>query len=508
MDTHIAAPPELEEREVRISPRHPGPADRDVSPPTDAGPPDVVAGARIAALPEHEDRVVPLSARLPGEPDPDAPPTPDAGSPERLAISSREAQPKGKHRLLLGGTAVVAVVALAGGAFLLSPYNHVVPVPKGIAAAVHQVANSAGIDTDRPLAPSASLAGIDLPSRPAAVVLPRYTPEPRDQDLAEVLAVRPGAAASGAPSASQAARAKQGKPTTTEQPAQTAQAFVPHEPGSAIISGPATPNTPPPLMTEAAASPIPPHAAARDITKAVVAAAGPEVAQPQPKPVAQQAAPLAEQQEGHKPDAAPAPAGKPAPPGVAPASAPLDAASQAIHLQAGPMSNGDQIQVLELVTKIATMVSDLKSQGAALRADFAKTTADNQARLADFARRIALTEAIKAVAVAQHASDPAANATPAVADPLPGHPAAVLTPVAVTRPDVAVPSTAPQDAKRYRVQAASPGLALLTEIARGGGDGAQIQLTVGDTIPGWGKVKSVSQRGTSWVVSTDKGVIE
>jgi hypothetical protein len=49
---------------------------------------------------------------------------------------------------------------------------------------------------------------------------------------------------------------------------------------------------------------------------------------------------------------------------------------------------------------------------------------------------------------------------------------------------------------------------MLTEVARGGGDGAQLQVTVGDTIPGWGRVKSVAQRGTSWVVSTEHGVIE
>jgi hypothetical protein len=49
---------------------------------------------------------------------------------------------------------------------------------------------------------------------------------------------------------------------------------------------------------------------------------------------------------------------------------------------------------------------------------------------------------------------------------------------------------------------------LLTEVARGGGDGAQIQVTVGDTVPGWGKVKSVSQAGTSWVVATEHGVIQ
>jgi hypothetical protein len=72
-----------------------------------------------------------------------------------------------------------------------------------------------------------------------------------------------------------------------------------------------------------------------------------------------------------------------------------------------------------------------------------------------------------------------------------------------------MPSVAPADVEphKYRVQAASPGLAMLAEVDRGGGDGAQVQVTVGDDLPGYGKVKSVSQRGTSWVVTTEKAVI-
>ena len=43
--------------------------------------------------------------------------------------------------------------------------------------------------------------------------------------------------------------------------------------------------------------------------------------------------------------------------------------------------------------------------------------------------------------------------------------------------------------KKYRLQAASPGLAMLAEVDRGGGEGAQIQVAVGDTVPGYGRVK-------------------
>jgi hypothetical protein len=174
------------------------------------------------------------------------------------------------------------------------------------------------------------------------------------------------------------------------------------------------------------------------------------------------------------------------------------------------MSGQDQVQVLELVTQMAAMVRDLKTQSESLRADFATTAADNKARLADFDRRIDLAEARNAVAAAGSAGNPAAGATGTPSGPAPAtvQPGMAATPVAVTRPDAALSSASPVAAARYRVQAASPGLALLTEVARGGGDGAQIQVTVGDTVPGWGKVKSVSQAGTSWVVATEHGVIQ
>jgi hypothetical protein len=456
----------------------------------------------IAPPSELEDRGIPASARLPGEPDPDAQSAPAAGPSERLAPSSEKAPTKRNRVLLLGGVAGVAVVVLAGGAFVLSPFNQVVPIPADVAAAARQVAKDAGIDVDRPLAPSASLAGIDPPSRPLAVVLPHYVPEPHDHDLSELLSIRPGSATADAPNASQPAPAKPGKPPTA------AQTFVPHEPGSTIPSEAATSSAPPPLTRESTVSPTQPHPAARDITQAVVVAAAPDPAPPQPKPVTERAAQTAERQGEHKPDAVPGGEQKPPQSAAVPPDAPPDAVLQALHLEAGPMSDEHQVQVLELVTKMAKVVTDLESQAAALRADFAKTTADTQAHLADFARRIDLAEAIKAVAVAQHAGDLSAISAPVGADPLSVRPATTLAPIAVTRPDVALPASAPQDAKRYRVQAASPGLALLTEIARGGGDGAQVQVTVGDTIPGWGKVKSVSQRGTSWVVSTEKGVID
>jgi hypothetical protein len=172
------------------------------------------------------------------------------------------------------------------------------------------------------------------------------------------------------------------------------------------------------------------------------------------------------------------------------------------------MAPQDQVQVLELVTQIAAMVRELRTQDAQLRADFGKATADNAARLADFERRLALTEARHAVSAAREAGEspapPATSAVPAAATV-----ARVQTaPAQLTRAGVAPGSLDEGAARRYRVQAASPGLALLAEIDRGGGDGAQRQVLVGDTIPGYGRIKSIGQRGTAWVVETEHGNIQ
>ena len=84
----------------------------------------------------------------------------------------------------------------------------------------------------------------------------------------------------------------------------------------------------------------------------------------------------------------------------------------------------------------------------------------------------------------------------------------MTAPVAVTPVAAALPASDKGPAKRYRVQAASPGLALLAEIDRGGGDGAQLEVLVGDTVPGYGKITSIGQRGTAWVVTTEHGNIQ
>jgi hypothetical protein len=199
-----------------------------------------------------------------------------------------------------------------------------------------------------------------------------------------------------------------------------------------------------------------------------------------------------------------------------------DPVETASELRPAPLTSADQLQVLELVTQMAAMVRDLRAQHAQLRADFGKTAADNAARLADFERRLALAEARHALWAAEIAGEPLAS-VPLASAPAPGGgalaaagpsagqagaAAAATAPVVVTPVAAALPGSDKSPAKRYRVQAASPGLALLAEIDRGGGDGAQLEVLVGDTVPGYGKITSIGQRGTAWVVTTEHGNIQ
>jgi hypothetical protein len=200
----------------------------------------------------------------------------------------------------------------------------------------------------------------------------------------------------------------------------------------------------------------------------------------------------------------------------------IDPIETAGKLRPSPLTPGDQVQVLELVTQMAAMVRDLRVQQMQLRADFGKTVADNAARVADFERRLALAEARHALSAAQSAGEPLASLPPAPASGPAGEaPAAagsstgqagsataVTAPVLVTPVATALPGSDKGPANRYRVQAASPGLALLAELRRGGGDGAQLEVLVADTIPGYGKITSIGQRGTAWVVTTEHGNIQ
>ncbi len=455
-----------------------------------------------------DEDAVRLSARLPGEPNgplpinalPQESATPDPA--ERLP---RSAPTRSRRRSLLLGGAGVILAAGGAVAFLVSPYNHILPVP-GLTAEVRQIAASAGIALPKPLAPSATLARVPLPPPPAPPVRDVYAAKPRDEQMRELLAlhpndVRPTPAAHDAGAASHATPLAMPptQPAPPSPPGHVAAAANPDvqpdivvaEPGSQAVRipfpAPTAPAAPGPAPTTVLATPQPPDRG---------------LAAPEPPAPTMTPATLAPIQITAPAAMSVMPTSPPAP---APASLPPapDAVSVAENLRPAPMSPPDQVQVLNLVTEMAHMVRDLRLQDAQLRTDLRRATTDYTARLDDYGRRLALAEARNSVS---HAAQD--DASTQAADPPSVVPVVARTvPVVLTPPPIPAPAPV-AGLKRYRVQAASPGLALLAEVDRGGGEGAQTQIMVGDTLPDYGKVKSIAQRGTAWVVTAEHGTIQ
>jgi hypothetical protein len=499
-----------------------------------------------------------LSARLPGEaagapPDEGASNAVEAPAPaddEQLTRSgpSRPTQ----RRLLLIGVSILALGAAGVSAFLVSPYNRVYPVPQ-MASTVRQWAAQAGLTIPPPpLAPSASLAKVALSPPPPPVVRERFTPKPQDQQIQELLALHAGHPASEAApqtvwehgsdnrtgsnagvSTAQSAAGNSAKTTDKVTPGSPISpgseprtsidhadgqlradtppvGYVPHEPGSAANTG-LTDDRQPALPSAASGPQLGgPSSPSPDLTEAVLASLRPSTTAPS-SPAPGVAAPTQparspKQTGGQTAALTPTLPSTSAPPNGS--VSPLDAATAARELRAAPMASHDEVQVLGVVTEMATMLRDVRTQDEQLREDFRKSSADTAARIADFERRLALAEARNAISAAQQAGK---SPESQLAEPQAGNSApATVRPTAVllTAPQAALPGADIGSGKRYRVQAASPGLVLLAQVDRGGGDGAQIQVAVGDSIPGYGRVKSIGQRGTAWIVNTEHGDIQ
>ena len=465
----------------------------------------------VASHPDIEPATAGVSARLPGEADGMPPITGEPQAGERLPSSA----PKPARRRrgpLLAGVALAALVIGAGAALLGLHNGTIGPMPHWLASISGTGSNGprTAQGSQRPiLAPSAALAKVPLPPAPPAT-RDAYTPRPRDQEVAEVLSFHPGAAdpahaghAGDSGLEGHPAMGNAGRPVVAPASADpnAAAGSIPREPGSELAPLP----SPAPLpASPVSASAAPTGAAPKDATAAVIASL------PQARPAAPGP------QAGAQSVPTPAPVAPPqaAEPRPAEMAAPVvqpprpDAAALALNLRPAPMTSPEQVQVLNLVTEMATMVKDMRKQQAQLRADLAKSPLDVTARLMDFERRLALAEAKSGVAAADDAMgdgtakplvDPASNPAPV---------APKIMPVAASQAVAVVPAPASvAPAKLYRVQAASPGLALLTQVDRGGGDGAQVQVVVGDGLPGYGRVQAIAQKGTAWVVSTEHGDI-
>jgi hypothetical protein len=168
------------------------------------------------------------------------------------------------------------------------------------------------------------------------------------------------------------------------------------------------------------------------------------------------------------------------------------------------MTEPQQIQVLDLVTELGTLMRDEKMEIAGIRSDQQRNDASVEAKLADYGRRLSLAEAKGAITAAMDAASEslAAAASPSAPSGLP----LPLTQASNTAGSTA--TVAADSPRRYRVQAASPNLAMLSEIDLNGDDGGELEIALGDAVPGYGRVTGIVQRGTIWVVETDRGTIE
>jgi hypothetical protein len=182
----------------------------------------------------------------------------------------------------------------------------------------------------------------------------------------------------------------------------------------------------------------------------------------------------------------------PSPLPVRPAAPAADPVTVATSLHPETMSDTNQVQVLELVTQLGALIRDQRSEILQLRADQKALTHRFDAGMDDVRRRLALAEARNAIGAAMAPTNP--------------QPVSAAPPVQAPAPPAAI--AANSGPRRYHVQAASPGLAMLSELDQSGGEIRQIPVAPGDDVPGWGKVISISQRGAAWLVKTGHGVIQ
>ena len=506
--------------------------------------------------------------------------TPPAGTPEPVVATAAPAplaaprKPRRRRRALLSSACVVVVAAVAGGVFLISPYNHVYPVDAGrLDASVRKLAAEAGAMLPPLMAPAARLASAPAPQRHEAPVWTAEQMRSRAESLRQVLGFRAGVAAETSPGQGDAPVAVAGgagpharagatpaaaaAATTLAVP--TAAAVepnvalpVPVRPGAAAVPlASPVPHDPVALPAPSAAAVLPAPAvlsapALVPPAGAVASATAPAViepavvparvqaaaAAPPPPPIvlpapAAPAAPVALPVSPPLASAPPAPAVAatplvaasvpPAPPPAAAGAAPLDPALVAVGLDPAPMTDEQQVQVLNLVTELGVLIRNQRTEIAALRTDQQSLRERVDGAMADFARRLALAEAGGAMSAAMGAGAPAAPPASlgpprdtVARDAVARSPRPTVQPVAA-RVVIAPPSdpaAAASGSHRYRVQAASPSLAMLSELDPSGDDRALLEVRIGSAVPGYGRVTAIIQAGTSWQVRTDRGTIQ
>jgi hypothetical protein len=348
------------------------------------------------------------------------------------------------------------------------------------------------------MAPSASLA--TAPPREAPNVS-RDRPlvhETRGDEVNEIVSFRGDDKADGAMAkANAAAMAPSGE--TAQAPKAEASAT---EAPVAQARGTAEPASAHPASETSAAPPVasgatPPPAI--DQAKAVDVARPPTSHPATPLPSAPTPSAVAR-------DLAPPAAALPAEPGLG-AAAKIEARLADLETAVKDRSNEAHVRLeaekaethtLEKIAELGALVTRLTGQVKDLQDKVQTLSTGADEKFSDLTRRVALGEANRAVASAESAGSRGSAASPKEKGSADGSEAQDRTRMKVAAADVK---------RTYRIQAASPGLAMLAAVD-GSPDERPVEVAIGTELPGYGKVVSIEQHGEAWVVKADRGSIE
>jgi len=274
----------------------------------------------------------------------------------------------------------------------------------------------------------------------------------------------------------------------------------------------------PPAPAPAASKPamVPPDAAAPPkLDQALAdfqslrASTGPGEVGVAPRPVTQAAQAAPPPAQASPPTQAPAPVGETRVLASAPPAATADAAKAAVEVKPAPLSQAQQIEVIGLVKELGAQLRDTRTRVSELHDAVAQLSKQVETRTNDFEVRLGLAEAATELsASAKAGATTSSGTTLTVAAIVPAHPPGSRAAAAVPVPPPPPPAPERRTVKDYVVKGASPGLAVLSALNPVTGSPSVIEVAVGDQVPGVGKIKSISQRGTTWIVQTENGPIQ
>jgi len=431
--------------------------------------------------------VAPASAegarQLDGEPEKPAtgdkhPVVDDSQGRDGAAVAAKAKRPILKRRGVLAA-ALAASVAIPAIVFL--------NLPHGAPQSVVEPGMLADAQT-KVMAPSAALA--TAPPREAPNVS-RDRPlvnETRRDELNEMLSFK------GGDKAADASTRKADAPATVP-PAQSVVA-VAHETAQASPADPASEGRAVPRSAPEATPPAP-----IDQAKSADAAQTPASHLVTPPSLAPTPGPVAR-------DPAPSTAALPPEPGLGGAAkiearlADLETAVKDRSNEARARLEAEKAEThtLEKIAELGALVTRLTGQVKDLQDKVQTLSTGSDEKFADLTRRVALGEANRAVASAENAGSAglAGKAQAQERGSTDASEAQERTRMKVAAADVK---------HNYRIQAASPGLAMLTAVD-GSPEDRPVEVAIGTELPGYGKVLSIEQHGQAWVVKADRGSIE